>query len=99
MVVIAGEALSLDLTLQDYQDRLDDDYTIRFYASIYVRETNQFWAGDEDVTLSTPKINIQTRTVAQVDNEYQVSFTMVNPLTIPLTGKPSYIFLKLFDVM
>lgn len=79
------ESLNLDLTLQDYQDRLDDDYLIRFYSSIYVKETNQFWAGDEDVTLSTPKVNIQTRAVAQVDNDYQISFSMVNPLSIPLT--------------
>lgn len=44
---------------QDYQDRLDDDVTIRFYASVYVKETNQFWAGDEDITLNRPKINVQ----------------------------------------
>lgn len=80
------ESFSLDLNLQDYQDRLDEDYQVRFYASIFVKETSQFWAGDEDVTLLTPKINIQTRTVApQVDNDYQVSFSMVNPLSVPLT--------------
>ncbi|CAG7834007.1 unnamed protein product [Allacma fusca] len=79
------ESLALDLHLQEYQDRLDDDYLIRFYASIFVKETNQFWAGDDDVTLSTPKINIQTRTVAQVDNECHVNFSMVNPLSVSLT--------------
>lgn len=58
----AGEPVTLEVMPQDYQDRLDDDVTIRFYASVYVKETNQFWAGDEDITLNRPKINVQVYT-------------------------------------
>ncbi|CAL8135549.1 unnamed protein product [Orchesella dallaii] len=84
------EPITLEILPQDYQDRLDDDLTVRFYASVYVKETNQFWAGDEDVTLSRPKMNVQTRTNAQVDSDFPVSFSFVNPLNVTLTD--CYIF-------
>jgi len=77
--------MNFELMLRDYQDQLDSDYTIRFYGCVHIRETSQFWAGNEDVALFKPKMQIQTRSEPQVGSDFQMNFNMVNPLDVPLT--------------
>ncbi|RZC41015.1 hemocyte protein-glutamine gamma-glutamyltransferase [Asbolus verrucosus] len=78
--------LRLQVTPEEYLDKLVDHSLIKIYAIANVNETKQTWSEEDDFTLTKPEMIIQVNDVCKVGEECTVNFSFQNPLSIPLTG-------------
>ncbi|CAG0922034.1 unnamed protein product [Notodromas monacha] len=80
------ETLSVDVTEEDYLDRLVDYGNIKIYALATVEETKQTWSAEDDFIIEKPILNIQIRdAVVEVGKPLTVAFSFKNPLNATLT--------------
>lgn len=73
------EVLKIHVTSMEYLGKLVDHGMIKIYTMATVRETNQTWSEEDDITLKKPILNIQTEERFVVGQECQVDFRYNTP--------------------
>ncbi|PSN43597.1 hypothetical protein C0J52_15977 [Blattella germanica] len=58
--VLTEKTMTLEVTPEEYMDKLVEYYNMRVYAVATVLETNETWANEDNFKILTPKLNIQT---------------------------------------
>ncbi|XP_034826300.1 hemocyte protein-glutamine gamma-glutamyltransferase-like [Maniola hyperantus] len=86
-IVRAGqrEALKLNVTPQEYMDKLVDHAMVKVHAMAFVKQTQQAWSEEDDIALHKPKLQVQTRSQPSIGQDCGITFSFQNPLSVSLT--------------
>lgn len=69
------EVLKINVTANDYLDKLVDHSLIKIYAIANVKETKQTWSEEDDFTLTKPQMDIKVdESNIRIGQECEVSF-------------------------
>ncbi|XP_043209570.1 hemocyte protein-glutamine gamma-glutamyltransferase-like isoform X2 [Amphibalanus amphitrite] len=79
------EKMVVEITPEQYMDKLVDYCMVKIYAMASVTETRQAWSEEDDFVISKPKLSIQLDGPCVVGQQCLVNFSFVNPLSVPLT--------------
>ncbi|KAF0308137.1 Hemocyte protein-glutamine gamma-glutamyltransferase [Amphibalanus amphitrite] len=79
------EKMVVEITPEQYMDKLVDYCMVKIYAMANVTETRQAWSEEDDFVISKPKLSIQLDGPCVVGQQCLVNFSFVNPLSVPLT--------------
>lgn len=75
-----NEVLAIQVRGHEYVNKLTDYSMIKIYATASVEETRQTWAEEDDVTVMKPSLNLELRGTPQVNHEFGIACSFVNPL-------------------
>ncbi|XP_041970639.1 hemocyte protein-glutamine gamma-glutamyltransferase-like [Aricia agestis] len=86
-IVRAGqkEVLKLQVTPQEYMDKLVDHSMVKVHAMAYVKQTSQAWSDEDEFCLNKPNMQVQVRNHPTVGQENGIAFSFQNPLSVHLT--------------
>lgn len=68
------ETLKIDITPEEYLEKLVDHGLIKIYAIANVRETKQTWSEEDDFTLIKPEVTIGAKDECKVGEDCNVTF-------------------------
>ncbi|GFY46463.1 hemocyte protein-glutamine gamma-glutamyltransferase [Trichonephila inaurata madagascariensis] len=74
------EELGIEVTFDDYFDKLVDYAMLKIYAISTVKETQQTWAEEDDFQVEKPALKIEIEGALRVYRRFNVRISFTNPL-------------------
>ncbi|GIY43593.1 hemocyte protein-glutamine gamma-glutamyltransferase [Caerostris extrusa] len=74
------EELGIEVTFDDYFDKLVDYAMLKIYAISTVKETQQTWAEEDDFQVEKPSLKIEVEGILRVYRHLKVKISFTNPL-------------------
>ena len=85
LLSVAGDALSLVVEPSEYFPYLVDQCLIKLTAVVKVKETRQFWSGEDDFVLLKPTLQVQAIDRMRKGRPSRIRLSFRNPLDVSLT--------------
>ncbi|XP_054712738.1 hemocyte protein-glutamine gamma-glutamyltransferase-like isoform X2 [Uloborus diversus] len=74
------EELGIEVSVDDYLDKLVDYAMLKIYAISTVKETQQTWAEEDDFQVEKPPLKIEIEGTLKVNRRVNIRVTFTNPL-------------------
>ncbi|KAG8192992.1 hypothetical protein JTE90_028112 [Oedothorax gibbosus] len=74
------EELGIEVSAEDYLDKLVDYALMKIYAIASVKETQQTWAEEDDFQVDKPTLNIEIEGQLRLYRRFNVRVSFTNPL-------------------
>ncbi|XP_035205154.1 hemocyte protein-glutamine gamma-glutamyltransferase-like [Stegodyphus dumicola] len=74
------EQLGIEVSVDDYLDKLVDYAMLKIYAISTVKETQQTWAEEDDFQVEKPGLNIEIEGDIRIYRRFKVRISFTNPL-------------------
>nr|Q05187.1 RecName: Full=Hemocyte protein-glutamine gamma-glutamyltransferase; AltName: Full=Hemocyte transglutaminase; Short=TGase [Tachypleus tridentatus]BAA02134.1 transglutaminase [Tachypleus tridentatus] len=74
------EVLSIEVTPDEYLEKLVDYAMIKLYAIATVKETQQTWSEEDDFMVEKPNLELEIRGNLQVGTAFVLAISLTNPL-------------------
>ncbi|XP_076348254.1 hemocyte protein-glutamine gamma-glutamyltransferase-like [Tachypleus tridentatus] len=74
------EVLSIEVTPDEYLEKLVDYAMIKLYAIATVKETQQMWSEEDDFMVEKPNLELEIRGNLQVGTPFVLAISLTNPL-------------------
>lgn len=77
--------LKVEVTLEEYLDKLVEFSLLKTHVIATVEETKQTWAGEDEFQITKPSLTIETEGNLELDKPGKLFFIFTNPLNRKLT--------------
>ncbi|XP_015904318.1 hemocyte protein-glutamine gamma-glutamyltransferase [Parasteatoda tepidariorum] len=74
------EELGIEVTVDEYLDKLVDYAFLKIYAISTVKETQQTWADEDDFQVEKPTLRIEVEGTPKVHRRFRIRISFTNPL-------------------